>query len=250
MKCPNCSNNYPKDSRFCNECGINLADDHLPQKADVLPDFQKGERKHATVMFSDLSGYTAMTEKLDPEEVKNLMGDIFKKAEGIVNKYGGTVERFFGDEVMVLFGVPKAHEDDPIRAIHAALEIHKLVENLSPAFEKAHHTPLKMHTGINTGLVITGDEYIGKGRHGLTGDTINLAKRLTSLANPGDIIIGPDTHQIAQHHFLLIPCRLWRLKVNSSRFYPSWSKEARLNPGGQNNSRECVQTWSAGQKNS
>jgi len=202
MKCPECATKNRNNAKFCDECGFNFAASPRTtlKKDSSTPGFE-GERKQATVMFSDLSGYTTMTEKLDPEEVKNLMGDIFKKAEGVVKKYGGTVERFFGDEVMILFGVPKAHEDDPVRAVHTALEIHKLVDELSPAFEKAHQAPLRMHTGINTGLVITGDEYIGKGRHGLTGDTINLAKRLTSLAAPGEIIMGPETHQIAQHHF-------------------------------------------------
>ncbi len=201
MNCPQCRSKNPADANFCMKCATPLNSERRDQTATPEKQPMEGERKHATVMFSDLSGYTAMTEKLDPEEVKSLMGGIFKKAEGIVEKYGGTVERFFGDEVMVLFGVPKAHEDDPVRAIHAALEIHQLVENLSPAFEKAHQTPLKMHTGINTGLIITGDEYIGKGRHGLTGDTINLAKRLTSLAAPGEIIVGPDTHWNAKRMF-------------------------------------------------
>ncbi len=199
MNCPDCKFQNPEDANFCMKCGYRFEHEVLSpaRQIDV-----EGERKQATVMFSDLSGYTAMTEKLDPEEVKTLMGDIFKKAEGVVKKYGGTVERFFGDEVMILFGVPRAHEDDPVRAVHAASEIHKLVENLSPAFEKAHQTPLKMHTGINTGLVITGDEYIGKGRHGLTGDTINLAKRLTSLAMPGQIVVGENTFQKTTRQFL------------------------------------------------
>ncbi len=202
------------------ECASPLQDITPESEEPSLGDVTSGERKHATVMFSDLSGYTAMTEKLDPEEVKNLMGDIFKKAETVVKKYSGTVERFFGDEVMILFGVPKAHEDDPVRAIHAAIEIHKLVDDLSPAFEKAHQTPLKMHTGINTGLVITGDEYIGKGRHGLTGDTINLAKRLTSLAAPGEIIIGPGTYKTASHHFSFEQLSPIRLKGKADKIQP------------------------------
>lgn len=200
MHCPNCSANNPEENRFCGNCGQPL-DVPVISTPPLKTSSFKGERKHATVLFSDLSGYTAMTEKMDPEEVKTLMGDIFEQAGKIVEKYEGTVERFFGDEIMVLFGVPKAHEDDPVRAIHAAIEIHKLVKNLSPEFEKRAMGSLSMHTGINSGLVITGDEYIGKGRHGLTGDTINLAKRLTGLAKPGEIIIGPDTHKIAENHF-------------------------------------------------
>lgn len=199
MLCPKCQSDNPDKAKFCMECAASLISVEEESKQSVLK--IEGERKHATVLFSDLSGYTAMTEKMDPEDVKTLMGDIFEKAGKVVEKYEGTVERFFGDEIMVLFGVPKAHEDDPVRAIHTAVEIHKLVENLSPKFEKQHLGTLSMHTGINTGLVITGDQYIGKGRHGLTGDTINLAKRLTGLAKTGDIIIGHDTFLKAKDHF-------------------------------------------------
>ncbi len=201
MKCPKCSKINPEGSKFCNECGFNLSTVPANQpESDLSAPALEGERKQATVLFSDLSGYTAMTEKMDPEEVKNLMGDIFEKAGKIVEKYQGTVERFFGDEIMILFGVPRAHGDDPIRAIHTAIEIHELVTTLSPGFEERYNTNLSMHTGINSGLVITGDKYIGKGRHGLTGDTINLAKRLTGLANPGEIIIGENTFQKIEQH--------------------------------------------------
>ena len=201
QQCPKCLNDNPEISNFCNICGykFNL---ELIHKKPALRDVQEGERKHATVLFSDLSGYTAMTEKMDPEEVKNLMGDISEKAGRIVERYQGTVERFFGDEIMILFGVPKVHEDDPRRAIHTAIEIHKLVETLSHEFEKKYQAQLSMHTGINSGLVITGDKYIGKGRHGLTGDTINLAKRLTGIARPGEIVIGKNTFYKTGDYFL------------------------------------------------
>ncbi|MFC1505176.1 adenylate/guanylate cyclase domain-containing protein [Thermodesulfobacteriota bacterium] len=147
MQCPECRGEIPDSSKFCNECGVQLAG--LKGKSSIsIP----GERKHATVMFSDLSGYTSMSEKLDPEEVKALMGRIFAEAGKIVEKYEGTVERFFGDEIMALFGVPTAHEDDPVRAVRAALEIHAAVASTSPDFEKRLGYPLSMHTGINTGF--------------------------------------------------------------------------------------------------
>jgi class 3 adenylate cyclase/tetratricopeptide (TPR) repeat protein len=199
MLCPKCSFEYHEDFKFCPECAASLIE--IEQVSEQKITQIEGERKHATVLFSDLSGYTAMTEKMDPEDVKNLMDNIFERAGKIVEKFGGTVEQFFGDEIMILFGVPKAHEDDPVRAVHTAIEIHKLVKGLSKEFEKKYGISLTMHTGINSGLVITGDKFIGKGRHGLTGDTINLAKRLTSLAKPGEIIAGPDTYKIAKHHF-------------------------------------------------
>ena len=223
MKCLNCGSENPEAKRFCRECGAKLLLICSRCGVDVLPEDRfcgacgqklyvaavsekvipshEGERKHATVLFSDLSGYTAMTERLDPEDVKAMMSRIFGEIEQVVTKYEGLVERFFGDEAMVLFGVPKAHEEDPVRAVRAAIEIQDTVERISPEYEVRVGQPLAMHMGISTGLVITGDEYIGKGRHGLTGDTVNLAARLTKLAQPGEILVGPDTYSQAEGYF-------------------------------------------------
>jgi len=209
--CPKCGNMNVPGSKFCGECGSAMEPGaKLPSVAserDTLPSTQPkatsldGERKHATVLFSDLSGYTAMSKKLDPEKVKDIMDRIFTGAGKIADKYDATVEKFFGDEIMILLGVPKAHEDDPVRAINVALEIHERVKEISPEYEKETGVSLTMHTGINTGLVVTGDKYIGKSRHGLTGDTINLAKRLTGLAGSGEIVVGPDTYHQAGSYF-------------------------------------------------
>jgi class 3 adenylate cyclase/tetratricopeptide (TPR) repeat protein len=196
MRCQKCRFENPEDAKFCMECGSRMKGQHTSTDP-ILPAASDGERRQATVLFSDLSGYTAMTAAMDPEEVKNLMSEIFEGAGAVVEKYEVTVERFFGDEIMVLFGVPEAHEDDPARAIHAAIEIHSLTKIL----EEKNLGALQMHSGINTGLVITGDKYIGKGRHGLTGDTINLAKRLTGLAKPGEILVGSDTYLKAERYF-------------------------------------------------
>ena len=149
-----------------------------------------GERKHVTVMFSDLSGYTAMTEKLDPEEVKEIMDRIFGKISQVVVKYEGFIEKFVGDAVMAIFGVPKTHEDDPVRAIRAAREIHNLVKEISPSVEKTIGRPLSMHTGINTGLVVAKEIDFEKGTHGVLGDTINIASRISGLAKADEIIVG------------------------------------------------------------
>ena len=197
MRCQECRFENPDDAKFCMECG-----NHLTAAA---PQFEKpvveAERKQATVLFSDLAGYTALTEKLDPEEVKEVMGRIFAEIGRLAKSYDGTIERFFGDEVLLLFGVPKAHEDDPVRAIRVAVEIHALMNKQSARFNEQIGQPLAMHIGINTGLVITGDEYIDKGRHGLTGDAVNLAARLTKLSKPGETLVGPETYRQATHYF-------------------------------------------------
>jgi len=198
LECPQCGKTLPLLANFCNQCGQKI--EEIEAKERLAPEAE-GERKHVTVLFSDLSGYTAMSEKLDPEELKEITGRVFGEISGVISKYEGFVEKFVGDAVMALFGVPKAHEDDPVRAIRAAREIHELVDAMSPEVEKRIGQPISMHTGINTGLVVTGDVDIEKGTHGLAGDTINVASRLSTLAKEGEILVGPYTCRQAEGHF-------------------------------------------------
>ena len=196
--CPSCTATCDEDSSFCDECGHNLKIEKKVIDTATDPD---SERKYVTVMFSDLSGYTALTAKVDPEEVKEIMNRIFGEIAQIIGRYEGFIERFIGDAVMAIFGVPKVHEDDAVRAIQAAREIHHTVEAMGPKLEKKIGSPLKMHTGINTGLVVTGDVDIKRGTHGIIGDTINLASRLEGLAASGEILVGSDTYRHAEWHF-------------------------------------------------
>jgi class 3 adenylate cyclase len=197
--CPNCGSITPATGKFCKECGQELGEERA-QREKIVPE-SEGERKYVTAMFSDLSGYTAMTEKLDPEEVKEIMSRIFGEIAQVVARYEGFIEKFIGDAVVAFFGVPKAHEDDPIRAIKVAREIHELVGAMSLEVEKRTGKPISMHTGINTGLVITGEVNTEKGTHGLAGDPINVASRLSSLAKAGEILVGHDTYRQAEGHF-------------------------------------------------
>jgi len=198
LACPSCGHPYEEDSIFCEQCGQKL--DEAKEEKKALPEAE-GERKHATVLFSDLSGYTTMSEKLDPEELKEIMSRIFGEIAQVVAKYEGFIEKFVGDAVMALFGVPKAHEDDPIRAIKVAREIHELMDAFSPEVEKKIGQGIAMHSGINSGLVVTGEIDIEKGTHGVAGDTVNVASRLCSLGKPGEILVGPDTYRQAEGHF-------------------------------------------------
>jgi class 3 adenylate cyclase/tetratricopeptide (TPR) repeat protein len=208
----------PFGRKFCGECGYNLsesiepaaleAEEHQIQISESpseetipTPGPAEGERKHVTVLFSDLAGYTAISEKLDPEEVKEITSRIFGKISKIVEKYDGFIEKYAGDAVMSLFGVPKAHEDDPIRAIRVAREIHELVDGISPEVESRIGQSISMHTGINTGLVVTGEVDMDRGTHGVAGDTINLASRLSSLAQAGEVLVDADTCRLAEGHF-------------------------------------------------
>lgn len=149
--CPRCGFGNSPSFKFCGNCGQRLEDE--PPLKDKLPPIPESERKHVTVLFSDLSGYTAMSERLDPEEVKGITARIFGEIARVIDRYEGFVEKYAGDAVMAVFGVPKSHEDDPVRAIKAAIEIHDLVQRMSPHLEEKVGQPLSMHSGINTGLV-------------------------------------------------------------------------------------------------
>ena len=198
MECPECQTEIPDNANFCLKCGYALGEKEQQPKPSFIRD---AERKRITALFSDLSGYTAMTEKLDPEDVKDITSNIFTGVKDIINKYEGFLEKFAGDGVLALFGVPKTHEDDPIRAIRAALEIHEFVEKLNPRYESKVSRPLCMHSGINTGLAVTVDVNPVKGTHGVTGDVINVAARLSDMATAGEILVGSDTYKATHSNF-------------------------------------------------
>ena len=195
--CQACNFLNPLDFLFCGKCGHELDQEAVPKPERSV----EGERKQVTVLFSDLSGYTAMSERLDPEEVKNMMGRIFGEIAQVVVKYDGSIEKFIGDALVAFFGVPRAHEDDPVRALRAAREIHEIVKALSHQFESKVGMPLSMHTGINTGLVVTGEVTTEEGPLGVTGDTVNVASRLSGLARPGEILAGEETCRQAGGYF-------------------------------------------------
>jgi len=223
MKCPECGAANPENKRFCRECGTKLIEicpqcgsERLPgdkfcgecgKKSEERVKIERpgpairGERKQATVLLSDLSGYTAMSERLDPEELKEIMSRIFGEVAQVVTQYEGVIEKFIGDAVLAIFGVPKAHEDDPVRAIRAAKEIHDLVEAMSPQLAGKVGQSLSMHTGIYTGLVVTGESDLEKGTRGVVGDTINIAFRLSSLARAGEILVGLETYRQTEEYF-------------------------------------------------
>jgi len=212
MKCPECKFEVPDDSNFCNHCGCQLAETLVADKSFTPAE---SERKQVTILFSDLSGYTAMTERLDPEDAKEIMSRIFGDIAKIVAKYEGFIERFVGDAVMAVFGVPKAHEDDPVRAIKASIDIHRSVEELNPRLKNIIEKPIAMHSGINTGLVITGEVNLDHGTHGLTGDAINTASRIQAISKKGEILIGYETYRQSVGFFDLEELKATNVKGKS-----------------------------------
>lgn len=161
------------------------------------PEFE-GERKLVTVMFADISGFTTLLGKQDPEDVRELVNACFERFVPIIHKYEGIVEKFIGDEIMAIFGAPIAHEDDPERAIRASL---KMMEELS-AFNSDHKIDMQIHIGISTGQVIAGAiGSEGQQQYGVMGETVNLAKRLEEAAPDGGILISHQTYTLVQGVF-------------------------------------------------
>jgi predicted ATPase/class 3 adenylate cyclase len=142
-----------------------------------------------------------MNERLDPEEVEALMGRLKEAAVRIVERHGGMVNQFVGDEVLALFGIPTAHEDDPLRAVMAALELHAMVRQTSPEVEARIGQPLRMHTSIHTGLIVTNRRDDRDGRYGITGDTVNTGARLKAQADADDILVSAETQRLIAPFF-------------------------------------------------
>ncbi len=157
------------------------------------------------MLISDLSGFTALSGQLDPEELNELMGAIFGAIGKIIAAYEGFIEKFMGDAVVAFFGVPAAHEDDPVRAILAAREIHRVIASLHPEVRGRKIPPLSMHSGISSGLVVAAALNPANGDYGISGDTISLASRLEALAKPGDILVCADTRRKSEGYFIFEP---------------------------------------------
>jgi class 3 adenylate cyclase/tetratricopeptide (TPR) repeat protein len=214
LVCPQCTKANPAGSKFCNECGQSLAQvtssndfqgsSESSQSPSMMPEaapLSEGERRQATVVFSDLSGYTSMSEKLDPEEVQKIMSRIKKEAVHIFERHEGIVNQFVGDEVLALFGIPAANEDDPVRAVKAAKELHEVVRQISPEVEDLIGTQLRMHSGISSGLIVTHLRDIRDGSYGITGDTVNIGARLANRAEADEVLVSPETFRQITPYF-------------------------------------------------
>ena len=171
--CPSCGAENPEGARFCNACGSALA----------AASEAREQRKTVTVLFCDVTGSTALGESTDPEALRALLARYFERMKAIVESHGGTVEKFIGDAVMAVFGVPQVHEDDVLRACRAAIEMRDALPDLR----------VQARMGLTTGEVVTGTE-----ERLATGDAVNVAARLETAAQPGEILIGEETLRLTR----------------------------------------------------
>ncbi len=219
ITCPKCGNKIRFGSKFCDECGENITEPletpslDYTQPQSYTPKFLadkilnnrssiEGERKLVTVLFADVAEYTSMAEKLDPEEVHEIMDGCFKILMDKIHSYEGTINQFTGDGVMALFGAPVAHEDHAQRACHAALSIQKAIAEYGKDLKNSRGCDFKMRIGLNSGPVIVGS--IGDNLrmdYTAVGDTTNLAARMEGMANPGTILGTGNTHKLTKDFF-------------------------------------------------
>ena len=153
-------------------------------------------RKTVTVLFSDVVGSTALGERLDPESIRRLMGRYFDAMRDVLEHHGGTVEKFIGDAIMAVFGIPRLHEDDALRAVRAAAEMRERLTTLNEDLRRELGVEIAARTGIHTGEVVSGDP--GRGQTLVTGDAVNTAARLEQAADAGEILIGESTYRLVR----------------------------------------------------
>jgi class 3 adenylate cyclase/tetratricopeptide (TPR) repeat protein len=216
--CPKCGAITPAKGKFCQECGYDLKEskpalaiDYSQPLSYVPKDLadkilsarssMEGERKQVTVLFADVKGFTSISEKLDPEKVRNLISECLVYFTEEVHHYEGAIAQFLGDGVMALFGAPIAHEDAPQRALYAALAIRDRLRKYAEKLKK-DGIDFKMRIGLNTGLVVVGR--IGDDltmEYTAMGDTVNLASRMESTAEPGTILVAESTYRLSKDYF-------------------------------------------------
>jgi class 3 adenylate cyclase len=180
--CSTCGRESPDEFRHCGYCGAALE----------LVTVER--RKLATLVFCDLSGSTALGEHVDPEAVRGLMLSYFHEMRSALERHGGTVEKFVGDAVLAVFGVPEAHEDDALRACRAALDMQARFAVLSDEFEQRLGRRIALRIGVNTGEVVAGDA--SSRETFVTGDPVNVAARLEQAAGPGEVLLGERTYRL------------------------------------------------------
>src|SRR5262245_4379087 len=220
--CADCGASNPPDARFCNQCGTPLTEvasapvtlpptvdtsghnGHEPQAGQTesvalraLAEESREQRRVVTVLFADLTSSTELADGMDPEDVRALLAAFFATMTREIRRHGGTVEKYIGDAVMAVFGLPVAHEDDPVRAVRAALDMQAALRHFNAERRAADGNAVELHMriGINTGEVAASGGVAEGGDFLITGDPVNIASRLQQAASPGSILVGPRTYR-------------------------------------------------------
>ncbi len=192
----------------------------------------EGERRQVTVLFADISGFTALSEQLDPEEVAAVTNEVLKDMAEAVYKYEGYVDKFLGDSVMAVFGAPIAHEDDAERALRAAIEMRERLERFNRSRMAKLAEPLSLHIGVNTGMVVAGN--VGSDlriSYTVLGDTVNTASRLEGASEAGQILVSRDTYRLAREAFTFLAVEPIRVKGKRNPLTVYELYRSRISPG-------------------
>jgi len=198
--CPNCGEENPDRFRLCGYCGSVLA--ALVPSQEV--------RKTVTVVFCNLKGSTELADRLDSEALREVLTLYFSALTPVLERHGGTIEKYSGDVIMAVFGLPRLHEDDALRAVRAAAQMREALAELNVTLRAGHGVMLENRTGVSTGEVVTGE---GGGTPRLaTGDTVNVAARLEQAAPPGEILIGESTYRVVREAVEVVPVEPLELK--------------------------------------
>ena len=212
-RCANCNASVRARDRFCASCGVTLdttvAQAAAPSKesaslqiSEVPFDALQEQRKVVTILFADLSGSTALGERLDPEELRGVLASYFNELARQIRRYEGTIDKYIGDAVMAVFGAPISHEDDAERAINAALAMQQSIGHLNDDLSRRHGVRLALRIGVNTGEVVAG-LLAGDVQKAYTvvGDAVNTAQRYESAAPLGEVLVSANTRRLAIHSF-------------------------------------------------
>jgi adenylate cyclase len=212
MTCTGCGFEILADFAFCPRCGS----PRVPAVAAAAKPRADADRRQVTVLFADLCGFTALSERLDPEEVRAFQGALFDSLGQAIARYGGFVAKYLGDAVLALFGAPVAHEDDPERALEAALDMLDRAAVLNETWAARLGQPVSLHIAVHTGPVVAGSLGGGAGAaYDVTGDTVNTASRLLGEAAPDTILVAASTHALAHHRFAFEPAGAVALRGKS-----------------------------------
>ncbi len=227
--CPSCGAENPAGAKFCIECGTVLGaappgSAEAPAATTAAAPPPPEERRQATVLFADLSGYTAAAERMDPEAVTALVDRTLRRLGEEIERFGGTIDKFIGDNVMGVFGAPVAHEDDPERAVRAGLAMQEAMAEANRESEETQGVSFSLRVGINSGEVMAGA--VGD-RYTVMGDAVNVAARLQAAGRPNAVTVGETTYRASREAIAYERLEPLQLK-GKEEAVPAWEATAAL----------------------